>query len=178
MAHRAFTGAEDDDPDVLAFLHALNEGHEADPLPVDLNEVWTLRLGPCLYLAVPVPALRSLPDPSWAATELEVAFYPASSPSERCVEASWAQADHPMDARVSVQRGQLTVSVPDLSVQKYADIVLHWLRYQLGRPLERQSWGMSSGYNIVLADTGDVVARGGRRRWLQRPDAIERLARP
>lgn len=178
MAHRAFTGEEDDDPDVLAFLHTLNRAHAADPLPVDLDEVWTLRFGPCLYLDVPVPVLQSLPDPRWAATELEVVFYPASSPSERCVEASWAQSNRPMDAQVSVKHGQLTVSVPDLSAQEYANIVLHWLRYQLGRPLERQSWGMSSGYNIVLADTGDVVATGGRRRWLQRPDVIERLVQP
>jgi hypothetical protein len=178
MAHRAFTGVKDDDPDVLAFLQALDEAHDADPLPVDLDEVWTLRFGSCLYLDVPVPTLQRLPDLRWAATELEVLFRPASSPSDRGVEASWAQSDHPMDAQVSVERGQLTVSVPDLPVQEYVNIVLHWLRYQLGRPLERQSWAGSSGYSIVLADTRDVIASGGRKRWLRRPDVIERFVQP
>ncbi|WP_238018180.1 hypothetical protein KZZ52_35645 [Dactylosporangium sp. AC04546] len=67
-----------------------------------------------------------------------------------------------MPRQVAVERGPLTVSVPDLPVGEYASIVAHWLRYQLARPLRRQSW--SSGCRIVLADTGDVIAAGGRRR--------------
>ena len=127
---------------------------------------------------MPVPTLQKLPDLRWAATELEVLFRPASSPLARGVEASWAQSGHPMDAQVSVERGPLTVSVPDLPVREYVNLVMHWLRYQLGRPLERQSWATSSGYNIVLADTRDVIASGGRRRWLRRPDVIERFVQP
>ena len=178
VAERWFEGYDGDDPDVIAFLAALNAAVEVQPLPVDPDDIWVLWLGACLYIAVPVPPLQKRQGKPWIATDLEVCFWPAVSYQGRGVEAGWGDSGHPRDAQIDVRDGSLEVREPGQSPDFYAVTVLHWLREQLMRPLELHGWGGRSGYRVVLGDSGDIIAKRGRQRWLRPPDVVERLIVP
>lgn len=176
MGVRWFSGYDGGDTDVLAFLDALATAAERDPLPVDAEEVWVLWLGACLYLAVPLPAVCRADGYVWRASDLEVCYWPAGR--GRAVEAGWGDSARPLDARIDVHSGRLELKDPARTAEQYAAAVLGWLRQQLARPMEVRGWTGISGDRIVLADSGDVLARRGRQHWWRRPDLVRPLLLP
>ncbi|MFK3980619.1 hypothetical protein ACI2K4_09625 [Micromonospora sp. NPDC050397] len=176
MSGRWFDEYAGDDPDVRAFVDALATAAEHDPPPVDPDDVWTLWLGACLYIAVPLPATGRFDEYTWIASDLEVCYRPVDR--GRGVEAGWGDHASPLDAWVDVHGGRLESKDPNRSPEQYADIVLRWLHQQLARPLEVHGWTNAPGDRIVLADSGDVLARRGRQRWWRQPDLVRPLPLP
>jgi hypothetical protein len=103
-------------------------------------------------------------------------FWPSSAPPGRSLETGWGDSARPLDAPVPVAGGQLTRRDNELPVAEFAVLTDAWLHAQLARPLELHRWNRPAASRIVLADTGDVLARRGLRLRRTGPDAVERLS--
>jgi hypothetical protein len=88
------------DDDAREFLAALNAAVSTRPLPVRLDDVlvqwWAM--GPCLYIAVGVPALQNLTGFSWVAEDLELCFRSRSARHGRTMQGEWGDCGHPLDS--------------------------------------------------------------------------------